>query len=225
MERKLLVTKDGSHTVVIENKQVTYHSMHGAIAESQQVFIEAGLRSLKPDDKQVSIFEMGFGTGLNALLTILESQKTHQNIYYHATELYPLEDLIWRELNFPTELMEENADLLFNQIHLCEWNINCQVANNFTLHKSRSNLITLTYNRRYDVIYFDAFAPSAQPELWTEEIFRKMFEILKSGGILVTYCSKGSVRRAMQAVGFVVEKLPGPPGKREIVRAVKVRSS
>jgi tRNA U34 5-methylaminomethyl-2-thiouridine-forming methyltransferase MnmC len=221
MERKLLVTKDGSHTVSMEDRYVTYHSTHGAITESMHVFIRAGLLSLEGKE-QISIFEMGFGTGLNALLTVLESQKSGQKMYYYSSELYPLEEELWSRLNYAQELKNADGESLFRRIHLCEWNTNCQLTSTFTLHKSNTDLIRLDPNQSFDLIYFDAFAPSAQPELWTEEVFRKMLAILNGGGRLVTYCSKGSVRRAMQAAGFLVEKLPGPPGKREIVRATKV---
>jgi Uncharacterized conserved protein len=207
MQRKLVITKDGSHSVEIPEWQVTYHSLHGAIQESMHVFIEAGLKFWwNRNRKTCRVFEMGFGTGLNALL----SWRTGLKIDYEAVEAFPLEKAITDALNYSGPELE--------RLHGCAWNTAVQLGDGFFLKKVQASLPDYTPGT-VDVIYYDAFAPDVQPELWTEALFAKMHDSMAPGGILVTYCSKGAVRRAMQAVGFTVEKLPGPPGKREIIRA------
>ena len=221
MERKVIITKDGSHTIAVPEMNVTYHSVHGAVQESLHVFIEAGFReALKSNHiEPLKILEVGFGTGLNALLTAIEAEKTEKSIYYVALEPYPLSNeevllLNYCELSGHKDLQED-----FIRMHQCEWNKSIVVTENLILHKSNYTLQTFDDKMKFDLIYFDAFAPNTQPELWTKEIFEKLYSIMLPGGILVTYCSKGEVRRAMQAAGFNVEKLPGPPGKREMIRA------
>lgn len=236
MKRQIITTADGSHTVAIPEMQVTYHSHHGAVQESMHVFIEAGLRwwlgaagqatgaatsnNSEPASGQTSkplrIFEMGFGTGLNAYLTALEAEKLQVPIHYTAVEKFPITTEEAAALNYATE-----NRLLFDRLHQSDWNTDMAIAPFFTLKKCNTSLQEFEAAAPLDVIYFDAFAPTAQPELWTEAIFTRLFNQLNSGGVLVTYCSKGVVRRAMQAAGFTVTKIPGPPGKREMVRAVK----
>jgi tRNA U34 5-methylaminomethyl-2-thiouridine-forming methyltransferase MnmC len=220
MQRKLILTGDGSHTVSLPELNVTYHSIHGAVQESQHVFIEAGLKSFKlAEAAQLNIFEVGFGTGLNALLTIIEAEKLQRTIYYETVEQFPLDSKETGSLNYCKQLGREDLQPIFERLHSCEWEKKTNITANFCFKKSRSNLLNFETSEAFKLIYFDAFAPNAQPELWTKEIFEKMFAMLRPGGFLVTYCSKGDVRRAMQAAGFIVEKLPGPKGKREMVRA------
>lgn len=220
MERILQATADGSHTISIPDLQVTYHSRHGAIQESMHVFIEAGLRyKIKSTEAALSILEMGFGTGLNALLTLLEQQD--REIWYESLEAYPLPVETAMQLNYAELLSQETAAANFEKIQQAAWNEAVSISASFQLLKRELKLEAFTPDRRYDLIYFDAFAPTAQPALWSESVFKKLFDSLRTGGILVTYCSKGDVRRAMQAAGFRVEKIAGPPGKREMVRAHK----
>jgi len=226
MQRKLILTGDGSHTISMPELNVTYHSIHGAIQESKHVFIEAGLKSLTlAEAAKLNIFEVGFGTGLNALLTIIEAEKLQKQIHYETVEPFPVGSSETRSLNYCKQLDREDLQPIFEQLHSCEWEKKTNITANFHFKKSGSNLLNfetsetcLSGKQAFKLIYFDAFAPNAQPELWTKEIFEKMFAMLEPGGILVTYCSKGNVRRAMQAAGFIVEKLPGPRGKREMVR-------
>jgi len=222
MQRKLILTGDGSHTISMPELNVTYHSIHGAIQESKHVFIEAGLKSLTlAEAAKLNIFEVGFGTGLNALLTIIEAEKLQKEIHYDTVEPFPLGSSETRSLNYCKQLGREELQPIFEQLHSCEWEKKVNITENFGFNKSRTNLLNLETSETFELIYFDAFAPNVQPELWTNGIFEKMFAMLEPGGILVTYCSKGDVRRAMQAAGFIVEKLPGPRGKREMTRALR----
>lgn len=223
MERKIIYTKDGSPSIEIPELNVTYHSTHGAIRESDHVFIKAGLKTpaLANSRKKLSIFEMGFGTGLNTLLTIIEAERSQREIYYETDEQFPLDKNTIKSLNYCKLLNREDLQPLFEQLHDCEWEMKIKITENFWIKKTKSDLLKFETSETFDLIYFDAFAPNAQPELWTKEIFEKMFSILDPGGILVTYCSKGDVRRVMQTTGFTIEKLPGPPGKREMLRARK----
>ncbi len=222
MKRELVPTTDGSHTVAIPAMQVTYHSHHGAIRESMHVFIGAGLQpALEISNEELSILEMGWGTGLNGLLTFRHTAALPNEIHYHSLEQYPLEPEIITALNYCEQLGEPQLQQVFEQMHTSPWNEEVKITDHFFLQKIKTDLLSFQPVRSYHVIYFDAFAPTAQPELWTQEVFEKLFAAMHPGGILVTYCSKGIVRRAMQAAGFTVEKIPGPPGKREMVRATK----
>lgn len=216
MKRTVQITADGSQTISIPELDVTYHSRHGAMRESLHVFIEAGLDYLVKEQEltRVSVFEMGFGTGLNALLTKQFAEKNGLAIYYFSIDKYPLEESEWRQLGYPENMAGE-----FAALHQAGWEQDTNISEQFTLHKSHVPLLELETQPGFDLVYFDAFAPAAQPELWTETVFAKMYRLLRPGGMLVTYCSKGVVRRAMTAAGFSVEKIPGPPGKKEMVRA------
>jgi tRNA U34 5-methylaminomethyl-2-thiouridine-forming methyltransferase MnmC len=218
MKREIITTSDGSHTVQVPEMNVTYHSHHGAIQESMHVFINAGLlyQADRLTGTQLCIFEMGFGTGLNAFLTALEAEKSNIEIHYTAVEQYPLSSEEAVALNYAENLGNKK---LFEDLHLCEWNKNVSLRKHFILRKEHSSLLSYSPTESFDLIYYDAFAPAAQPELWTEAVFKKLVDMLLPGGILVTYCSKGDVRRAMMAAGFIIEKIPGPKGKREMVRA------
>jgi tRNA U34 5-methylaminomethyl-2-thiouridine-forming methyltransferase MnmC len=225
MERKIIITKDGSHTIGIPEMNVTYHSIHGAIQESMHVFIEAGLYGLgrlnRPDP--LNILEMGLGAGLNALLTLLQADKLKQPIHYTAIELFPLAEKKACNLNYCEQLSQPCYQTLFEKLHQSEWEKDIVITSYFTFHKTNTDLLNFSTNGSFDLIYFDAFAPNAQPELWTKEVFEKLYDIMNEEGVLVTYCSKGDIRRAMRAAGFSVEKIKGPPGKREITRALKIR--
>lgn len=220
MERKLIITEDGSSSIAIPELSVTYHSIHGAIQESMHVFIETGLNYVinQSTNKSISILEMGFGTGLNALLTAMEAEKIEIKIHYISLEKFPISIEEAEKLNYSQLLGHEE---LFQKIYDCNWNEDVNISDHFVLHKENVDLIDYSSSQQFNLIYYDAFAPSAQPELWTKGVFEKLFGLLKPNGVLVTYCSKGDVRRAMMAAGFDVKKLPGPPGKREILRAIK----
>lgn len=231
MQRNIILTKDGSHTIAIPGMNVTYHSMYGAIQESLHVFIEAGFyapgRSNQPGT--LCILEVGFGTGLNALLTLIEAGKTQRPVHYTALELFPLDEEQVRSLNYCEQLDRTDLQPVFERLHSCRWEREILFSNCFTLQKRQASLVTLSTTTclpagatLLNLIYFDAFAPGVQPELWTKEVFEKLYAMLLPGGMLVTYCSKGDVRRAMQAAGFSTQKIPGPPGKREMLRAIRI---
>ncbi len=221
MKREIFVTDDGSHSVLNDEMQTTYHSRYGAIRESRHVFIENGLQRLESTDARINIFEMGFGTGLNALLTLIEAEKNHQEIYYETIELFPLEKDLYERLNYCAQLQREDLKDEFEKLHHSEWEMQISIHSFFNFRKLNTSLADHTFNKLFDIIFYDAFAPKAQPELWTKEIFEKLFAALNPKGSLVTYCSKGDVQRKMKAAGFIIEKLAGPPHKREILRAVK----
>jgi tRNA U34 5-methylaminomethyl-2-thiouridine-forming methyltransferase MnmC len=212
MVPKLIVTADGSHTLEVRSG-VTYHSRFGAVQESTHIFIGSGLRTVRTSP--VRIFEMGFGTALNALLTLLEGRPVH----YEAVETEPLEQT--QELNYCEVLGRPDCRPAFGQLHHAEWEKPVEITPGFHLFKSRRDIRDYTLREPADLVYYDAFDPMVQPELWTEELFTRLFGQLAPGAVLVTYCCKGAVRRALQAAGFETEKLPGPPGKREFLRARK----
>ncbi|NNE02490.1 MAG: tRNA (5-methylaminomethyl-2-thiouridine)(34)-methyltransferase MnmD [Eudoraea sp.] len=217
MKRKIITTGDGSKTIHIEDWDEQYHSKHGAINEAYHVFIDQGLSRI--NKSSVAILEIGFGTGLNALITAMEAKKRGLKIHYTAVEAYPITKDELEQLNYTEQLKAPLFQEIFNKMHACPWEENVLVSPGFTIHKQCKDFMDIADTDAYDLVYFDAFGARVQPELWTETIFRKMFKALKVHGILVTYAAKGSVRRAMQAVGFTVERLPGPPGKREMLRA------
>jgi tRNA U34 5-methylaminomethyl-2-thiouridine-forming methyltransferase MnmC len=223
-ERQLIITKDGSHTVSIPEMNVTYHSHHGAIQESLHVFINAGLKYVMEMEKLavIDVFEMGFGTGLNALLTMIEAEKLQRPVQYTAIELYPLQEREIKSLNYCEQLNRPDLESVVQRLHSCEWEKEVIITPFVTFNKIKVSLFDFNTYHRFNVIYYDSFAPSAQPEHWTTEIFEKLHSILLPGGILVTYCSKSIVRKAMQAAGFVVTKIQGPWGKREMIRAIRI---
>ncbi|TBV26177.1 SAM-dependent methyltransferase [Meridianimaribacter sp. CL38] len=220
MKRKIITTADGSKTIQIEDWNEQYHSVHGAIQEAMHVFILHGLFCFLDSHKPISILEIGFGTGLNAFITLLESEKSNLHINYTGVEAYPVTQEEVDALNYTEQLKTNNT--LFSKLHQCDWEILHHITPKFSLTKQQKFFKEIDAVAEYDLIYFDAFGARVQPELWTEVIFELMYKALKPKGVLVTYSAKGSVRRAMQAVGFSVEKLPGPPGKREMLRATKL---
>ena len=216
MKREIIITSDGSTTIHLPDWNEQYHSKHGAIQEAYHVFIKNGLEIL--DKNEISILEIGFGTGLNSFITFLESDKT---VNYVGVEAYPVAEEEIAKLNYVAELKAAAKEAVFKKMHEVSWGVKHEITESFYLTKRQQFFKDIDDIDTFDLIYFDAFGARNQPELWTEEIFSIMFNALKSNGVLVTYSAKGSVRRAMQAVGFEVERLPGPPGKREMLRAVK----
>lgn len=236
MKREIIITADGSTTIHMPDWNEQYHSKHGAIQEAYHVFIKNGLHhvcnvneltvdvtsiGIEKSQKKLSILEIGFGTGLNALITFLESNKLQSKLDYVGVEGYPISGEEVKLLNYTSELNEPESERTFEKIHEFSWQEKHQISEKFSLLKQHKLFDEIEDKEAFDLIYFDAFGARVQPELWTEGIFNKMYEALKPKGVLVTYSAKGSVRRAMQSVGFAVEKLPGPPGKREMLRATK----
>lgn len=214
-----MITADGSTTIHIFEWDEQYHSKHGAIQEAKHVFINNGL-SLYSNQK-INILEIGFGTGLNCFITFLEAAKMNLAIDYEGVEAYPLIAAEVEKMNYVAQLEATEFSNVFNQMHRQDWEVKYNISSDFSLTKRKQLFNEINDENKFDLIYFDAFGARVQPELWTEEIFEKMYKALNPKGVLVTYSAKGSVRRAMLAVGFLIEKLPGPPGKREMLRAIK----
>lgn len=223
MPRKIIMTSDGSPSVEWE-EGVTYHSMHGAIQESMHIFIQAGLReraALQEADNRspLRIFELGLGTGLNALLSLREATASRRPVIYEAIEAFPLENDLIAPLDYSIQLGDPALQPLFTQLHACDWERPVEMTPYFTFLKSRDLWPGYTLRQPAGLVYYDAFDPVVQPELWTANAFESLYGQLTPGARLVTYCSKGAVRRSLEAVGFLVDKIPGPPGKREMIRA------
>ena len=215
---EIIRTSDGSDTLYVPEIDEHYHSVHGAVQESKFIFINNGLNYIKAGS--VRIFEAGFGTGLNALLSAEVSARDNREIFYTSIEKYPLPENIINSLNYK-DFVSEKSKKIFNSIHSCRWNRPVKLSRNFTLLKIEGDLLTYNIEGKYDLIYFDAFGPDKQPELWTKEVFMRIADIAYPNGILVTYSVKGEVKRALKENGFKVTILTGPPGKRHILRAVK----
>jgi len=221
MVRAIQVTGDGSHTLHLPNSEVTFHSRFGAIQESEHVYIGAGLQPFINTTSPIRIFEMGFGTGLNAFLTYLEAKENQVTIEYEAVEAFPLLKEEYAPLNYAKALGKKELADSFQMLHQVPWNKIIRIGNLFTLIKHHIAVEQFVTSKKFHLIFYDAFMPAAQPEMWTEESFARMYELLLPNGVLTTYCSKGEVRRNLEAVGFLIEKLPGPAGKREMLRAHK----
>lgn len=215
---ELIPTSDGSHSLLNKALKETYHSVHGAIQESRYVYIQNGLylKTAESGRKEIRILEIGFGTGLNVLLTALEP--VEQNIYYQSWELYPIEDSLAQQLNYGEKLSNPS---LFVRIHEAEWNKSVEIRKSLTLFKKSGNIISDELAGPFDIIYYDAFAPAKQMEMWTFDVLKKVTDTLNPAGVLVTYCARGQVKRDLALLGLVVETLPGPPGKKEMIRATK----
>ena len=226
MKREFLTTQDGSVTIHLPDWNEQYHSIHGAINEAKHVFLKHGLEFfITPEENRaqpIAILEIGFGTGLNAFLTSLFAEGNGHLINYTGVEAYPVETSEIKQLNY-SELLNTSIDS-FTRLHDGPWEVTEAISDHFTLTKRKQFFSEIKDKEAFHIIYFDAFGARVQPELWTEDIFKAMYEALLPKGVLVTYSAKGSVRRAMQAVGFTVERLPGPPGKREMLRAIKVEN-
>ncbi|MDX1762509.1 MAG: tRNA (5-methylaminomethyl-2-thiouridine)(34)-methyltransferase MnmD [Christiangramia sp.] len=223
MERKIIKTGDGSVTIHLPEWDEQYHSKHGAVQEARHVFLKMGLHHFLENHQaeELSILEIGLGTGLNAFLTLVEAEKLQKKIDYTGVEAFPVAAEEVTQLNYPLACQAEDRTDEFQKLHTTEWEKRGQISEFFSLEKQEKKFAEIEDEGLYDIIYFDAFGARVQPELWTEEIFSIMYMAMKEKGVLVTYAAKGSVRRAMIATGFQVEKLPGPPGKREMLRAVK----
>lgn len=217
----IIETQDGSHTLFSSRFGESYHSRYGAIQESRHVFISAGLFYMIPLREEIRILEMGFGTGLNAFLSLLETSKREIALWYDAVEAYPITAQEAITLNYPDLVEEDNSQALFSGLHRCSWEKWHAIAPHFNLRKRHMPIEQLQENGQYDLVYYDAFAPNAQPELWETPVLSRIYNALKPGGVLVTYCAKGNVKRTLTALGFQIEALPGPPGKREMTRAFK----
>lgn len=220
MEREIIQTLDGSTTIHLKEWDECYHSKHGAIQEAQHVFIKNGLTLF--ENKSVSILEIGFGTGLNAFITFLKSKKLYQSIDYVGVEAYPVSAEEVLSMNYVAELNAEKEAMIFQKMHESNWNEQIKLSENFMLTKRKQFFDAIDDIEKFDLIYFDAFGYRVQPELWSTAIFQKMHNALKPQGKLVTYAARGVVKRSMIEVGFTVEKLAGPPGKREMFRASKI---
>lgn len=219
MKREIITTKDGSVTIHLPEMQENYHSKFGAIQEANHVFIKNGLALTQ--SQPISILEIGFGTGLNAFITYLESLKSGQQIDYTGIEAYPVTPEEVVQLNYPEQLDAVNKQAIFNTMHSQEWGQRNVLGTAFTLEKRRQFFHDIEDVNRFDLIYFDAFGYQIQPDLWSVEIFNKMFSALKKNGILVTYACRTVIKKAMMEAGFTTEKIPGPPGKREMLRGYK----
>ena len=219
MKREIIQTHDGSTTIHIEEWDECYHSKFGAIQEAQHVFINNGLSLF--ENKTVSILEIGFGTGLNAFITFLESQRLNQSIDYVGVEAYPISPEEVLLMNYVPVLSAENESATFEKMHESSWEEQIILRNDFIFTKRNQFFQDIDDLEKFDLIYFDAFGYRVQPELWSTAIFEKMYKALNPKGILVTYAARGVIKRSMMEAGFTVEKLAGPPGKREMFRAIK----
>ncbi len=219
LKRKIITTSDGSTTIHIPDWNEQYHSKHGAIQEAYHVFVKNGLNLFK--NKKINILEIGFGTGLNSFITFIEADKFGLKVDYVGVEKFPISEKELQQLNYISELKADKFTNVFNKMHSDPWEEKCFLSDNFSLIKRQQDFKNIDDKETFDLIYYDAFGARVQPELWTVFLFQKMFDALKTNGVLVTYAAKGSVRRAMIEVGFKVEKLPGAPGKREMLRANK----
>ncbi len=224
--KKLLLetTADGSHTLFVPELNEHYHSTNGALQESELVFIQNGLHYTQACMKEINLLEVGFGTGLNALLTVLEAKKQRMKINYVAIEPYPVDKEMLAGINYPSVIGSTEATGYFKKLHEAGWEYPAFLSDYFIISKIQARLDEITLrDEQFHLVYFDAFGPDVQPELWTEAIFAQLYKCMKPDGILVTYSCKGTVKRAMKAAGFAIEKLPGPAGKREVLRAIKAK--
>lgn len=225
---RVFETQDGTRSLFSERFGVSYHSKYGAWQETQHIFIDAGLRYQAIDKLSISVLDIGFGTGLNCIASLFFAFQQNMSLHYVGVEAFPVPAETLKSLDYPSLLdWDVNQTELYEQMHAQAWdstpsalattkgNISLQIT------KQKQKFEEITDKNLYDVVYYDAFAPEAQPELWTIEMFERMYKALKPGGVLVTYCAKGQVKRDMKAVGFTIERLKGPPGKREMTRAGK----
>ena len=216
---RVINTEDGSHTIYVPELDEHYHSVHGAVQESRFIFIDQGFKACTANP--MAILEIGFGTGLNALLTAMSCIGSSREVNYTSIEKYPLDKKITSSLNY-YEFAGKNGKEIFKLIHEAPWNTKAMICDSFNLQKIESDFTVEKPVGAYDLIYFDAFGPDKQPEMWTREIFSGIAAVTKRNGILVTYSAKGEVKRSLRACGFEVTLLPGPPGKRQMIRAVKI---
>jgi len=220
---KVVETADGSHTLFVPGINEHYHSTFGAIAESRHIFIDAGFRAVSDKFQQINVFEVGFGTGLNALLTQIEAKKSETPVIYTSIEANPLEKVIWSVLNYPEITGIPGSAEMFEKINSMPWGKTGSISSRFDLLKIHGKLEEYYPDTGvFHLVYFDAFAPDIQPSMWSESIFRRIYDSMVPGGVLVTYSVKGKVVRSLKNIGFKIEKLPGPPGKRHMLRVTKL---
>ena len=221
MNTEIEITADGSATIYVPHLDEHYHSVKGALTESLHIFRDCAFMHATSTDAPLRVLEIGFGTGLNALLSALQSDISQ---HYHTLELYPLSKEIIDSTDYHKAVDNDQAPTLFAAIHSAEWNKAIAITPSFTLEKIECDYTdpSTSFPQGIDVVYFDAFAPEKQPEMWAEGPLRRIYDAMNPGGVLTTYCAKGEIRRRLQSIGFVVERLAGPPGgKREILRATK----
>ncbi|MDR2085359.1 MAG: tRNA (5-methylaminomethyl-2-thiouridine)(34)-methyltransferase MnmD [Bacteroidales bacterium] len=218
MKVEIIKTSDNSNSLYVPELEESYHSVNGAVNESRHIFINLGLKYFEGRES-LKIFEMGFGTGLNAFLTYIFARENGINIEYITCEAFPLDINIVSKLNYSELLSIDNNDYL--KLHISKWNEEIKIDENFHLFKINKMMQEIDFKDNFDLIYYDAFSPSKQPELWSEEIFLKLKEHLVAGGVIVTYCAKNSFKRMLKTIGFEVESHPGPVGKREVTRIIK----
>ncbi|HEY9006273.1 MAG TPA: tRNA (5-methylaminomethyl-2-thiouridine)(34)-methyltransferase MnmD [Ohtaekwangia sp.] len=220
MSVEIITTSDGSHSLLNTALDETYHSRHGAMQESIHVFIKEGLNHLRSihASNSISILEVGFGTGLNALLTVQQAPEISADIHYTSLETYPVPEEIWSKLNYMDAVGLKER---FDQLHQAPWNQEVKILPNFTLQKLTIPLQQIDFSNRFDLVYFDAFAPNKQPDMWTVDVLAKVVTAMKAKSIFVTYCAKGQLKRDLKSLGLTVETLAGPPGKKEMVRGLK----
>lgn len=218
MKREIRLTADGSPTLYVPELDVTYHSIHGSVQEAKHVFIEHGLKHVCTQIENVHVLEIGFGTGLNAFLSALFAQENQSPLSYVGLEAFPVEEQIWTALSYSSSIEEQNS---YQELMNSKWEEPQEIQTYFTLTKTAVRIQDWQSDKKFDLIYFDAFGPSAQADMWQKSIFEKLFAVLNNRGVLVTYCAQGQFKRDLKAVGFSLEALPGPPGKREMTRATK----
>lgn len=220
MEPVIKITSDGSQTIYLPELDEHYHSIHGALTESMHVFIHTGLEAVLSENKNyISVLEIGLGTGLNALLTLLHMKADKRRVHYTALEPHPLSPEITDIISFENILNSSDVQHWYTAIHKAGSGIKINLTDSFIFIKHHTGLENMNFSETYDLIYFDAFSPKVQPDIWRTENFEKLFKATNSNGILVTYCAQGAVRRSMQHAGYIIERLPGPPHKREMLRA------
>lgn len=218
---EICITQDGSHSLILRNEGVFYRSKYGAVMEARHVYIEAGLFYKSIEKKSIRLLEVGLGTGLNAFLSFIEAKKYGLEIHYLAIEANPIPLGTAEELNYPQVLNAHDYDEVFMQLHRSDWGKEIELAERFAFKKMNDKVQNIDFDEQFDLIYFDVFAPNFEPELWERQMLEKMFHALLPGGIMVTYCAKGEFKRTLKAIGFQVEALQGPPGRREMTRAKK----
>ena len=218
MSQKVIDTNDGSKTIYLEDLDETYHSIHGAVQEAMHVFIENGLKYVASNKKEITIFEMGFGTGLNALLTAIYAYENNVEITYVGLEAYPVEWRVVEELDYLSQVQHSKGAEFLKKIHQVAWEKHQEIHQNFRLLKKKGRLEDQPEIPAIDLVYYDAFGPRAQAELWNQEHFEYLAKNCQTNAVLVTYCAQGQFKRNLKAAGWQVERLPGPPGKREMTR-------
>lgn len=222
MQREIINTKDNSKTLLIPNLNETYHSTHGAMTEALHIYIKNGINQFKLSKNKINIFEMGFGTGLNAILTYQYAIENNLEIDYKTIEKYPISIKEINALSYTSQPDLNQFKETYNDMHQAKDKITKTLSSSFLFTKYHDDIKNLELpNNTFNIIYFDAFAPQHQPDLWTEEVLLKMYDSLKPNGFLITYCAQGQFKRTLKSIGFTIEGLDGPPGKREITKAIK----